>query len=110
MRRTIIPKLKCLPPISKSQSQVQELRVPNEIFEDDDQKNQFLSPKKELAERNTSVSEIVVNHHISEQKIRFNDLFFKILTHTHKRYGPVKGYGFSKVLAFDSSLSPMPFY
>ncbi|KAI8562345.1 hypothetical protein RHMOL_Rhmol03G0029300 [Rhododendron molle] len=54
VRRTVIPKLKCLPPISKSQSLVQELRLPNEIFEDDDQKNQFLSPKEELAERNTS--------------------------------------------------------
>ncbi|XP_058204463.1 protein IQ-DOMAIN 12 isoform X1 [Rhododendron vialii] len=54
VRRTVIPKLKCLPPISKSQSQVQELRVPNERFKDDDQKNQFLSPKEELAERNTS--------------------------------------------------------
>lgn len=52
VRRTVIPKLKSSPPISRAQSQVQELRVQNERFKDDD-KNQFLSPKEELAERNT---------------------------------------------------------
>lgn len=63
VRRTVIPKLKSSPPISRAQSQVQELRVQNERFKDDD-KNQFLSPKEELAERNTKVSGFVSNHHI----------------------------------------------
>ncbi|PSS15694.1 Protein IQ-DOMAIN like [Actinidia chinensis var. chinensis] len=56
VRRRVITKLKYLPPIAKTQSQVRQVRLPN-VGErcKDGEKKQLLSPRMELEERKTKL-------------------------------------------------------